>query len=371
MTKTYDELLELIYESKLSDDISTKMQSMRKSKFMEKFHYDPKKKTIEVNGRKFKVDLDTDKKTVEIKTLTGKTVTKLRYTAAYTDMRDPLIVFDSMFFRIRGEKSREAVLQHEIGHTRMHGLNPIGKHRDRAFAYKGTIEDKAQYRQDPEKLTDDDREKLCKKLLRKPVVRLWLISGSKEVPKEVRDEIRETLNQYSLGGHSCPMELEADRYAANQTSERAMISALKQLGAIEFKDYEKDTKEYVKKRLAEDKEFQKNNPHLYPKRNMRAVHLGYKYKVKRDLKKVKHDIKNDPETKMRIKALKDKKLRNAEIYKRDVVAKEAVEAWMDGYLTDADFEFVLESVNLDMDTACTIYTESVVDNTDASTDIFS
>ena len=80
--------------------------------FKKKYKYDPKDSTIEVDGKRIKVNMDKNNKN--------------RMSTAFYDKNENsnYINLPSDFFKLKNPKRRDAVLMHEIGHLKMH--NPYG-----------------------------------------------------------------------------------------------------------------------------------------------------------------------------------------------------------------------------------------------------
>lgn len=109
-------------------------EQYRLSKFKQRYHYDPTAKNIVVNGETYKVDLDNYKSgTMQVKDSKGNQVTTIRQTAADLQNSDPVIHFDENFFKLKNPKRMDAILQHEIGHTKMHSLDTDSPHMDKSM----------------------------------------------------------------------------------------------------------------------------------------------------------------------------------------------------------------------------------------------
>lgn len=195
---------------------------IRKVDFKKRYHYDSKEKTIKVCGETYKVDLDTKSPIVYVSLMTGDKIPILRQTSATLQgnkEEDAFIILDNKFFKIKGKKQREALLQHEIGHLKMHSLNTKSKYLDKRFITKDEVDNHV----DP---------KVEKQYLHNK-------KGTKE-EREERDKIREAAKKYEDPDcyHSVAKEFEADRYAANRTSEKDLIDGLKQLYKVSGKKLE-------------------------------------------------------------------------------------------------------------------------------------
>lgn len=86
------------------------------TKFKKRYNYDPSKKTIVVDGKTYKVDLDINKSTV---TYPDGTYAR-RNTSIIPpsgNEKIPFLVLDKQFFSLKNQERRDAILQHEIGHA--------------------------------------------------------------------------------------------------------------------------------------------------------------------------------------------------------------------------------------------------------------
>lgn len=85
-----------------------------KRKFLDRTHYDPKTKTIDIMGNKFEIDLD-DKKTGIACTF-----------ALYNGRR--VLTLDDHFYNLK-PKQQDAIILHELAHKRLgHGITSTGFH---------------------------------------------------------------------------------------------------------------------------------------------------------------------------------------------------------------------------------------------------
>lgn len=95
-----------------------------KQKFKKKYDYDPKTKTIkDSDGRRIEVDMDTKNPKMKVTNVYGNKVDAQRITSVDKLSETPRINLDDRFFKLKNQKRRDAVLQHEIGHTKLHSPN--------------------------------------------------------------------------------------------------------------------------------------------------------------------------------------------------------------------------------------------------------
>lgn len=95
-----------------------------KQKFKKKYDYDPKTKTIKgPDDERIKIDMDTKNPTMKVTNVSGKEVPEKRRTSSDALSEEPKINLDDRFFKLKNQKRRDAILQHEIGHTKLHSLN--------------------------------------------------------------------------------------------------------------------------------------------------------------------------------------------------------------------------------------------------------
>ena len=93
-------------------------------KFKKKYDYDPKTKTIKgPDGERIEVDIDIKNPKMKVKNIFGGDTDSDRKTSSDKLSKTPKINLDYRFFKYKNQKRRDAVLQHEIGHTKLHSLN--------------------------------------------------------------------------------------------------------------------------------------------------------------------------------------------------------------------------------------------------------
>lgn len=234
----HDQREELMLENKrvlfdLFEEKATRVEyTMRQ--FKKKYHYDPQKKTIIVNGETYKCDLDIKSKTMDVKNpVTGETVTTVRQTAAALGDPDRTIALDRSFFELKNNKRRDAILQHEVGHQKLHSISSddfdvfIDTLVNNTVSQLGDIE---QYG-----LTIEDiRSEIIDQLKKNGVTGNNFKGTPDEKLKNLRSSIRKDLEKKFVGklhknnDHVNANEFEADRYAINKTSKNQLKKGLRE-----------------------------------------------------------------------------------------------------------------------------------------------
>lgn len=97
----------------------------RKDKFKRKYDYDNRTKTIKgKNNDRIEVDMNTKNKNAKITDPnTGKLIKAERTTGADTFSDNSKIILGRNFFDVKGSDVRDWVLNHEIGHTKLHSFS--------------------------------------------------------------------------------------------------------------------------------------------------------------------------------------------------------------------------------------------------------
>ena len=213
-------------------------------------------------------------------------------TGADTWSKDSHIDLDKKFFRLKGSnhgERRKAILQHELGHQNLHNWNPDNRTVDRKNRSMESIKDDAittiknsigkDYSSKSDerifKVADVDAEGYRKTI------------GTKE-ERDRRNSDLEKAKKYAKDGHTNAQEFEADRFAANKTSESSLKKGLRNYNKYVRKEYQ----EFSKKEALKDET---------PKERSR--------RIGRFNSSVESDYTQ------RSRAVKDKDLRNAKTYK--------------------------------------------------------
>lgn len=271
-----NEQVQPFFEKKTSEQYHTE-------KFKKKYKFVPdkpgsKEGTITVNGKKIRVDINVHSSTMKVYCQKSQIpalkelgievdekgrVSNPRSTCAEITSSDPVIHFGETMFKIN-PKQLEPLLQHEVGHLKMHSSKDNGvsesKYRtkvagkmmserleeqnwggkskqqikaeyDNAIKRTKDPKEKERLRQQYKKLDKSVREKIsADKSTRDDLTDLAKnTKNHKETDKE-RQELKKYMDKkYSGKDHSHQnfQENEADRFAANKTSEKELKKGLK------------------------------------------------------------------------------------------------------------------------------------------------
>ena len=313
----FDELYDLVLMEKET------RQRYRESQFKKQHDYDPKTKTINVNNERYKVDMNINDPLMDVDAGNGMTDLSVRRLSAETSSDDPTIHLDKNFFRLKDNKRREAVLQHEVGHTKMHSTNPDSNKLDDDFVSKRTILKLA-----ANQGLDISDPKIVKAITNDPDVKKYLSKEKNGPVQSERKQLIKILNKYAKGGHSDTDEFEADRYAANRTSEKHLKRGLRE-------SY---------KHLSSDKGI---------KEQIDGINAYYGAPIQSKDKKNVDNLKKQQNKLMsedyisRSKALKDKEVRKSKIYKptKESVLLDIYESEQNGTITEEEMNFLLQIIN--------------------------
>ena len=217
---------------KFLEEMKTKEEYGRES-FKKKYNYKSSKENKDIgtitdkNGKEYKVDIRKNKNHTTESDLSDK---------------DSKISLDNKFFKLKGSNKnerRDAVLNHEIGHQNLHNINPNNKTVDKrnrsGEVFKKTVTSSVKN----QGLDLDNNEKLRKeyganpKNIRKQVyddlkIKDYLKDTNKlDISK--RNKSLSYAEKYSKKDkdHHDFSEYEADRYAANKTSEKALKKGIR------------------------------------------------------------------------------------------------------------------------------------------------
>lgn len=278
-------------------------------RFKEKYNFEPDKPGSNTGtitdkaGKKYKVDMKPGKMDAGMGKIDIPTSAEI-----YGDnAKDSKINIDKNFFKVKGShkgERRDAMLQHEIGHQNLHNAHAENKTVDKKNrtmevyknVTKGNVKDNSgadiSSDEDVGLITYDgknahekrkeinDQGETAKHYAKK--------LGSKEERKQRNADLEVAKHYEKKSPHANAAEYEADRFAANRTSERAIKKGVRNAYKLARKDY--------------DKTFD-------------AITGGYGTKDSR--KEFKKDMNNTAEVDMRqrSKALKDDAMRKAKSYK--------------------------------------------------------
>lgn len=240
-----------IFNKAYIDKILIESSKERKNKVIrstaKSFNFKPDKPgssigTIESEGKKYRANIKGD------------------ITEAKSGSADSIINIGKEIYRLKGSHNgerRKAAIQHEIGHQNLHNANIDNKTVDaknrsqQQFRRSTDRSIKDKYKLDMSK--DEDVNPIAHKFFGKASTRINRIidSNSPERNRELiykagmkedeylkntsdedqkrRDEDYQKAKKYdksNISPHTMPEEFEADRYAANRTSERAVKKSL-------------------------------------------------------------------------------------------------------------------------------------------------
>ena len=257
------------------DDLLTVLEMKTKAEYKKrsfkkrfKFHPskdDPNKGTVTVDGESYRVDIGNSG-TVTLRTNDGENTEFTRMTGALFDGGD--IIFDMNQLMKLKKQQADAVTQHEIAHIKFHGVDTDSDanvtNKDKSLSPKVIEEiitsilteiighepsrglrNNSEYKQSLTAL----RNRYMQKLKNNP--------NRDKVLQDLRNDAIRVYKKFEKGGHTNWKEFEADRYAANKTSERDLIQGVKQtyknIKKQAYKKYGIDPKVESKRHLKYDK----------------------------------------------------------------------------------------------------------------------
>lgn len=128
-------------------------------RFKEHYHYDPENSTITVRGKEYKVDFKIKNDVYH----NGDKWSE-RELEAVINGPDKKIVLDNKFFKLKNDKRRDALLEHELTHMTLHSEDPSSKYIDtdtissRKITRKEVDQSKRETGEDEPGLSDDERK---------------------------------------------------------------------------------------------------------------------------------------------------------------------------------------------------------------------
>lgn len=237
----------------------TREEYARRS-FKKKYNYEPSKEDPNIGtitdkaGKKYKVDMRKSS-SMTVHDLDGGELEAGRQLSADLSDKDSKINIDDTFFKIKGSRNgerRDAILQHEIGHQNLHNINPDNSTVDKKnrtpevhkSVIKNSVKDatgidisKDSFMVDHGTRKDINDQAGAKKYFEKS-------TRDKAEKKERNTSLSAAKKFENHKNHQNAAEFEADRYAANRTSEKALKRGLrdyskKVVNAIDDPDYKK------------------------------------------------------------------------------------------------------------------------------------
>lgn len=224
-------------------------EDYHRESFKKKYKFEPSEEDKDIGtitdkqGKKYKVDMRKSK-TVDMD-LGSFSIPVPRSTSAKIDSKDSDIILDKNFFKLKGSNKnerRDAILQHEIGHQNLHNINPENKtvdkkNRDMSVfknLAKGTFKDQSGL--DISGATIDHGTR--KDFHDGGGAKEYAASTTKDKneKKQRRADLAAAKKYEGKGPHQNASEFEADRFAANRTSEGALKRALRDSYKNVYKD---------------------------------------------------------------------------------------------------------------------------------------
>ena len=308
-----DDYKESVYDKYYSGEISldefitekATSEQYRMKAFKKKYNYNPKDKSIIVDGEKYYVDLDVNNPIMKIKDANGNFTTVARFTSANIMDDNGTINLDKNFFKLKNSGRRDAILKHEIGHIKSNAIKNNGKAESASIQtnYDAYVKEtfntaKSFFKQLGIPMTDKEIMSIIKQQLKDAGITQSTYeptSAERKKQKVIREirayiEKKYTANRDAYNDHTNYKEIEADRYAANHSSDSNLKKGLR-----EYNKYNKSEKSI--------------------KRQLKASGApSTKEVVDASRKKITRGGNDDYE--LRAKALKDKKIKDNSAYKK-------------------------------------------------------
>lgn len=359
-------------EISLDDFITEKAtrEQYRMKAFKKKYNYNPKDKSIIVDGEKYYVDLDVNKPMMKVKDVNGEEVTEIRKTSSGSASSEPTIYLDKTFFKLKNSGRRDAVLKHEIGHLKYHGKqnNGVNNYDAVVAEFIKSIKSEEEYNKksyDELKRDGASKEELeeekaygdlaIRDIIKKELEKRGFTEDSfdiSEIRKQRADIIADTRKyldekytskKHQYNQHSNSKEYEADTYATNHSSKSNLKKGLREENKYyksdknmkKIIDHENDINTYIKAQKVLKDKYNKDITSLSEEEQKRMVKEYKKHLEKTDKTKKKNEPKdliykdkksinkvrkesntaNTDDYNRRMKALNDPKLKNSNVYK--------------------------------------------------------
>jgi hypothetical protein len=309
-----------IYNLQYLQEMKTKEEYRRES-FKKKYNYKPSKDNkdegeITVDGKKYKVDMGKSK-TISV----GNDIAP-RATSSDLIYAGNKVYLDNNFFKLKGSKKnqrRDAILQHEIGHSRLHGVK-ADPDKKSTKVFKNTITKNTEDVWGQGAISNMSKNERKRFYEDQANIKDYVKDMDKSKIKD-REKAYNTAKKYEKNSeHANASEFEADRYAANRTSASAMKKGLRNYYKVNNKDIKKeikatqlnDIKDYISD-LKND-----SNPDIQKYGN----HMDQEFKNVKNQKSFEKKMqalannKITTDIKQRSKALKDKDMQNIKLYKK-------------------------------------------------------
>ena len=331
------EMVDLFIEE--HNDLFLEMKSKkeyRERAFKKKYDYDPKTKTIEVNGKRVNVTFNAKNNKRDY--LTGEKSPAGSYMTINTHGRPTMNISPDSLYKSKNNKRVDAIVQHEMGHGRLHQRKLDSSTLDRSMLPKQNrivgyrtdkndntvrIADRSaeEYREQYKDICLKEYKEYVKKKTGKnpPITHLprelekfaemyekrYGSASSNAEKIELREQFRNKVFKYvdKHVDHANIHEFEADRYAANKVGASEMNKALRG----EYKQARKNTKEEYDKYIRLLKTFRGK--------------YGNKELTLRDLNQMRKDIEKEFE-----KERKSKEISRFKIYS---ILKDRLDVFVD------------------------------------------
>lgn len=259
------------------------------------------------------------------------TETARRQTSAETNSDESTIHLDKNFFKLKNDDRRNAVLQHEVAHTKLHSMKGDTDNIDKTLKTNKFINELisdtiSYYVENAKKLGISEKEAReqatsnIKGMAKKLTVEYQKGGLSKdEFRKKLRESAIAKLSKYkkSSNNHINTREFEADRYAVNKSSSAALKKGIRQYNKLNSKDV--DDKKYAKHQFKISMDTIDNMNYSDDiKKEARKNTLKNKREIINSINKQKPQIKkaqnklSAEDYNARMKALKDKSLTQKE-----------------------------------------------------------
>ena len=329
-----DHIKESAYERYYNGEISldefitekATREQYRMKAFKKKYNYNPKDKSIIVDGEKYYVDLDVNKPMMKVKDVNGEEVTEIRKTSAGSASSEPTIYLDKIFFKLKNSGRRDAVLKHEIGHLKYHGKqnNGVNNYDAVVAEFIKSIKSEEEYNKksyDELKRDGASKEELeeekaygdlaIRDIIKKELKKRGFTEDSfdiSEIRKQRADIIADTRKyldekytskKHQYNQHSNSKEYEADAYAANHSSKSNLKKGLREENKYyksnknikKIIDHENDLNTYIKAQKVLKDKYNKDITTLSEEEQKQMVKEYKKQLEKTDKTKKKMNLK--------------------------------------------------------------------------------
>lgn len=245
------------------------------SKFKKKYNFVPDANNrntgqITVDGRQYPVDLDINNPFINTNSgvFPRNTITDLT-----PGDKQGKIFIDKNFMKLKPKQSN-AVLQHEIGHNRLHSLSSNTPNLIKNAEHIGSIDSQAgAYARAVHYIDPDTPKKTAKKFIRDSVLddAKDYKKRAKKVPENIkksRGEMYSYMKKYTSpeNDHINQREFEADRYAANHSGHPVTGASGKSQLKRGLRNLYKQQKDNWYNRYAQTVDYEKRSKALNDKR---------------------------------------------------------------------------------------------------------